>query len=147
MTTAARSLFVVGKRELGILFVRTNPLRVTLVTPEAIKQFEDETTSEDGFAEACGMATVLAADLDKSPATKFDQPSVEGVKELIKAGVQVSGGDFSYAVEMRDTDDHDYQRFAVNPLWNVWSNIVNNDLSAQGEVTKANLETFARDCG
>ena len=147
MTATVRSLFIIGKRELGILFVRTDPLRVTLVTPEAIKDFENETASQDGFAEACGMATLLATELNKNPANKFDNISVEGVKELIRSSVQISGADYSYAVEMRDSEDSDYQRFGVNPLWNVYSNIMKDGPSDQGEVTKSKLANFVRDSG
>lgn len=141
-----RYLFVVGKRDMGILFVRTNPLRVTLISAADIESYHGS-TGRDAFAEAGGMAAVLAADQDKTSPSSLDSIAVEGVKELIRNNYHVGNVDLSFAVQMKDDGDQDYQRFGVNPLWNVVSNLKTDGPDPGEDVSFSSLQDFVDNAG
>ncbi|MBT9371095.1 MULTISPECIES: hypothetical protein [Rhizobium] len=96
-------LYVIGKRGLGVLFVRTAPLRVAMVSDETILKYEEAHPGVDGYAKVAASAKALLASRDGQPEGAIDQAQRAGIEALVAGGAVISDVDFSFLGEVTDS--------------------------------------------
>jgi hypothetical protein len=117
MTTS--KLYIIGKKGDGVIFLRTEPLRVAQVTHETIVAYETSNPGIDGYARIAAAAKGMLAGQDGEPDTSLDQVQIQGIEALIAGGAVVSEADFALVGDVVDTgwDDNRIIRMPIeSPL-------------------------------
>lgn len=100
MTTSL--FYVIGKRDLGVIFIRTAPLRVSSISHETIAAYEASHQGIDGYARIAAAAKGMMIGQDGKPETSVDPVQLQGIETLISTGASVSDADFAFVSEAID---------------------------------------------
>jgi hypothetical protein len=96
-------LYVIGKKGSGVLFVKTNPLRVAMVSDATIQQYEASHPGVDGYARIGAAARSMIADQDGNPNTSIDDIQAQGIETVLAGGAVMSEADFAFIGDVIDT--------------------------------------------
>ncbi|KJF69033.1 MULTISPECIES: hypothetical protein [Rhizobium] len=107
--------FIVGKKDFGILFIRTAPLKVASVSHETIAAYEASHPGVDGYARVAAAAKSMLVRQDGLPETELDQVQIQGIEALLAGGAVVSEADFALVGEVIDTG-WDFNRMVLAPI-------------------------------
>lgn len=130
---SASLFYVVGKRGLGVIFIRTAPLRVSSVSHETIAAYEASHEGIDGYARIAAAAKGMIVGQDGKPETALDPVQLQGIEALISTGSAVSDADFAFVSEVVD-QGWDFNRGVQLPI--------ESALKAVGPSGKASGELF-----
>jgi len=96
MTSNTGRLYVIGDRETGVLFVKTEPLRVAIIPKSEIETYATRSsiTFDSAFANIAEGAKTLITRLDGNSATA-DVPEIHAAfNAMIAAGTVISDAEF-----------------------------------------------------
>ncbi len=96
-------LYIIGKKGDGVIFLRTEPLRVAQVSHETIVDYEASHPGIDGYARIAAAAKGMLASQDGEAETSLDQVQIQGVEALIAGGAVISEADFALVGTVVDT--------------------------------------------
>ena len=94
--------FVVGSRQTGILYLTLDPLRVSMISREAIQSFADQKgeSFEVAFGRVAGATQDLILSTDVDDAVPGGQLTRETFVELIKRGTTICDADFCFVAKV-----------------------------------------------
>ncbi|HBT69791.1 MAG TPA: hypothetical protein DEB63_18080 [Agrobacterium sp.] len=107
--------FIVGKKDFGVLFIRTAPLRVASVSHETIAAYEASHPGVDGYARVAAAAKAMLVRQDGQPEAELDQVQIQGIEALVAGGAVVSEADFAFIGEVVDAG-WDFNRMVQAPI-------------------------------
>lgn len=107
--------YVIGKKGLGVLILRTSPLRAATVSHEVITAYEASHPGVDGYARIAAKAKAMMASQDGKPDTALDEVQIQGIEALISGGATVSEADFALVGEVVDAG-WDFNRVIQLPI-------------------------------
>jgi hypothetical protein len=90
-------MYVIGDRGIGVLLIRTNPLRVVEISDEEISKYS-RASATDGYAKVAASLWHLVREL--RPSSKKDDAGAAksgGIEALVTAGVQLTEVDFVFS--------------------------------------------------
>ncbi|MBP2551517.1 hypothetical protein J2858_004459 [Neorhizobium galegae] len=112
-------LYIIGKKGDGVIFLRTEPLRVAQVSHQTIVDYETSHPGVDGYARIAAAAKGMLASQDGQAETSLDQVQIQGVEALIAGGAVISEADFALVGTVVDTGwdtNRDIRLPIENPL-------------------------------
>ena len=111
-------LYIIGDRESGIIFVRTDPLQVVLVPEANLEKYADASglSVDEVFAEI-GLAGKAVGE---SVAGNSDEMNF--VSNMIGKGGTISDAEFCFISNI-EGDDFDISRFSILPVGNAASEL------------------------
>ena len=90
-------MYVIGDRGIGVLLIRTNPLRVVEISDEEISKYSRESAT-DGYAKVAASLWHLVRELRPSSKKDDANPAKSGgIEALVTAGVQLTEVDFVFS--------------------------------------------------
>lgn len=125
-------LFIVGKRGSGVLFVRTEPLRVSLVSHETILAYEAGHPGIDGYARVAAAAKAMLVQNDGEADSFVDMAEMEALEARMAQGQPVREADIAMVGGVAD-EGWDFNRIITTPLDDVMVALGPQD----GRATKA----------
>ncbi|MBT9371094.1 hypothetical protein [Rhizobium sp. CSW-27] len=108
-------LFIVGKRGSGVLFVRTEPLRVSLVSHETILAYEAGHPGIDGYARVAAAAKAMLVQNDGEADSFVDMAEMEALEARMTQGEPVREADIAMVGGVAD-EGWDFNRDITTPL-------------------------------
>jgi inactivated superfamily I helicase len=110
-------LYVLGDRGSGVLFIKTDPLRLTHLSKATIDAYAHQKglSYDTAFAAIAAGAKAIVNKTQTQPDTADLDSSYEAIGNLIGKGTVLSDVDFCFAAEIDDTDWSTH-RGAVPPL-------------------------------
>lgn len=110
-------LYVIGDRQFGVLFVKTEPLKLTNISKATIQAYATRKglSYDDAFASIAAGAKAIVNKTQTQPAAIDLDTTYEAIGHLIGQGTVLSDVDFCFAAEIDDTD-WSTKRGAVPPL-------------------------------
>ena len=112
-------MYVIGDPDTGVLFVKTNPLRVALVPLKNIQRYanEDQISLEDAFGRVAkgSQGQIVTANGGDPNDDDPDDPALLVFKELATNGSVVSDALFCFIAEV-DNDDWSTDRYRSSPI-------------------------------
>lgn len=119
------TLYVIGSRKSGVLFVLTDPFRASIVTVDEIRMRAEATgkTFDDAFGEVAGIASKIVAENDfrDIPAQVPEIP--EAVGQWVTNGMTMSDADFCFISQI-DLSGFTHRRNFYPPLEAALSTLV-----------------------
>lgn len=112
---ANSQFYIVGKKGMGVIFLRTSPLRVASVSHETIEKYEAAHPGVDGYAKVAAAAKAMMVGQDGQADTTLDQVQLQGIETLIAGGATVSDADFALVGEVVDAG-WDFNRMISPPI-------------------------------
>ncbi len=109
------NLYVVGVKGSGVLFVRTNPFRVVVVSDESIQAYNDANPGRDGYGRIAAAARKLIAASDSSSDVIVDDAMESVVESSVNSGMRMSDVDFAFFSPVDDSDWYS-GRMVFHPL-------------------------------
>ena len=106
MTTSTGRLYVIGDKDTGVLFVKTDPLRAAIIPKSAIEQY----ASERGFTYAAAFARVaegakkMIIQADGSDVPADVEEVYEALGALVEAGTVITDAEFCFIAEVENSD-------------------------------------------
>lgn len=117
MADGKGTLYVIGSRKSGVLFVLTDPFRAAIVTVEEIRQRAEATgrSFDEAFGEVAGIASKIAIENDfkEVPAQVPEVP--EAVGHWVAEGMTMSDADFCF-ISPIDLSGFSHRRNFYPPL-------------------------------
>jgi hypothetical protein len=107
--------FVVGKRGSGVIFVRTAPLRVAMVSHETIVEYEAGRPGIDGYAQVAVAAKTMMTNQDGQADTFNDPMEIEGIAALLSQGSGFCEADIAMVGGVVD-EGWDFNRDITTPI-------------------------------
>lgn len=111
---ATGRIYVIGERGSGVMFVKTNPFRATIV-PDAEVAAYGAANGVDGYAAAGAAAWRMIANTDGDAATVSDDASTLALQGMLAAGARVVTADFAFTGAV-DDGDWEAERKIAEPL-------------------------------
>lgn len=112
--TKETSVFILGKREHGIVCITMEPFKTIFISPEEIEAY-DAKTGGDGFAEAAAGLV----DFSKLKSSEVTQDSTADLKAAIAESVirneGLSNADFTYVGTCPVTENVGFNRYFADP--------------------------------
>lgn len=117
-------LYVIGDRQSGVLFIKTEPLKLTHLSKSTIEAYADERgiSHDSAFASIAAGAKAIVNKNQLNPDTLDLESSYEAIGHLIGSGTVLSDVDFCFAADIDDTD-WSTKRGSVPPLSTVISDL------------------------
>lgn len=112
---ANSQFYVIGKKGSGVLFVRTEPLRVASVSHDVIAEYEASHPGVDGYARVAAAAKGMLVGQDGQPETTLDQVQAQGIETVIASGAVMSDADFAFVGDVVDAG-WDFNRVIQLPI-------------------------------
>lgn len=112
---AQSPFYVIGTRGMGVLFVRTSPLRAALVSHQAVLDFEAQHVGVDGYARIAAAASRMSVGKNGDADGMVDSIEARGIEKLIKSGSTVSEATFTFIGDIDDSD-LDFNRMSTMPI-------------------------------
>lgn len=123
--TTETSMFIVGKREHGIVCITIEPFKANYISPDQIEEYE-KASGKDAFADA-GAGLISFADSEAPDGvgipSSFSQASLA---DKIGAGVAISNADIAYVTKNTVNNQAGFSRFSMSPV---------GDLAETGQAT------------
>lgn len=104
-------LYIIGNRGSGVLFVRMSPLRASMVSHQAILDFETQHPGVDGYARVAAAASRMMS----GGGSGIDPIEARGIEKLIQSGATLSDATFSFVGQI-DDNDLDLNRMSTMPI-------------------------------
>jgi len=117
---AEGTFYVVGLKDLGVLFVKSNPFRAAIVTDAEIQKYSAAHPGIDGYARIAASASQVIADEQGDWAAPIDGVNALGIESLVASGVKVSNADFALVAKVDDQNWKSRRSFVV-PIENALS--------------------------
>ncbi len=118
-------LYIIGARGSGVLFVKTNPFRLTLIPHKNIMDHDSANPGSDGYAIIAAAARAMIAAADEDPNTSIDHDMSLGIEAIVSAGVALSDVDFAFLSDVSN-DGWDAKRKIHMPINSALENISPN---------------------
>ncbi|WP_374311030.1 hypothetical protein [Dongia sp.] len=110
-------LYVIGDREAGVLFVKTEPLKLTHISKATIETYAAQKgqTFDNVFAQIAAGAKSIINKTEVAQSFPDLDTTYQAIGQLIGKGAVVSDADFCF---IADIDDSDWSasRFVAPPL-------------------------------
>lgn len=126
-------LYIIGSRGSGVLFVRTSPLRASMVSHQAILDFERQHPGVDGYARVAAAASRMTSN-PGSGTRDIDPIEARGIEKLVQSGATVSDATFTFVGQI-DDNDLDLNRMSTMPIQSALAALGSghNEASQSGE--------------
>lgn len=133
-------LYVVGDRETGILFVKTEPLRLTHISKATIESYASShaETFDNVFAQIAAAAKAFLNKTETSQTIPDVDTSYQAIGQLIGKGAVISDTDFCFVGDIVNTD-WSANRLTVPPLASVFSDL-NPSTSPDTQLREGSLD-------
>lgn len=137
-------LFIVGKRGSGVLFVRTEPLRVSLVSHETILAYEAGHPGIDGYARVAAAAKAMLVQNDSEADSFVDMAEMEALEARMAQGQPVREADIAMVGGVAD-EGWDFNRIISTPLDDVMTalggEVAGLDIAVVGDIVGQGWDT------
>lgn len=132
-------LYIIGDRESGVLFVKTEPLKLTHISKATITAYAQQknTTFDAVFAQIAAGAKTIINKTEVSQTLADIDTSYQAIGQLIGKGAVLSDADFCFVADINDTD-WSANRWAAAPLSSALADL-NPSLPADGQLKDAQL--------
>lgn len=110
-------MYVLGKRGFGVLFVKTDPFRASIISDQAVQAYEASNPAiGDGYAEIAAAAKGMIAEADgNASTTPMSVDERRGIKKLVSSGTTLTDLDFAFFTDIVNAG-WDVSRKSYDPL-------------------------------
>lgn len=117
-------MYIIGDRQSGILFVKTEPLKLTHLSKASIETYAagKGLTYDQAFAQVAAGAKAIINKTEVSQSFSDIDSSYQAIGNLIGKGAVVSDADFCFVADIDDTD-WSTKRGVVPPLSSVLADL------------------------
>ena len=132
-------LYIIGDRESGVLFVKTDPLKLTHISKATIIAYAQQkgTTFDAVFAQIAGGAKAIINKTEVSQTLSDIDTSYQAIGQLVGKGTVLSDADFCFVADVNDSD-WSASRTVVPPLSSALADLAPT-LPADGQLKDAQL--------
>jgi hypothetical protein len=104
-------LYVIGDRETGVLFVKTDPLLVTHISKETIESYAAShgMSFDNVFVRLAVGAKAIANKSETSQSLPDIETTYDAIGQLIGRGTTISDAEFCFIADIDDTDWASYR--------------------------------------
>ncbi len=99
-------LYVIGDRNIGVLFVKTDPLKLTHISKATIEAYATQhgTSFDAAFAQVAAGAKAMINKTEVAQSFPDVDTTYQALGQMIAKGATVSDADFCFVAEVDDTD-------------------------------------------
>jgi|JI10StandDraft_1071094.scaffolds.fasta_scaffold358089_2 hypothetical protein len=110
-------LYVIGDRDTGVLFIKTDPLKLTHISKATINSYASRngSTFDAVFAQIAAGAKAIVNKTEVAQSIPDVESTYQAIGQLIGKGTVVSDAEFCFVAEIDDTD-WSANRLTVPPL-------------------------------
>lgn len=132
-------IYIIGDRESGVLFIKTEPLKLTHLSKATISAYAAKkgATYDQTFAEIASGAKAIINKTEVSQSFPDVDTSYKAIGNLIGKGAVLSDADFCFVADIDDTD-WSTKRGVVPPLSSVLADL-NPSLPPDAELREGSL--------
>jgi hypothetical protein len=111
------NLYVIGDRKSGVLFIKTDPLKLTHISKATMEAYAAQkgTTYDSIFSQVAAGAKAIINKTEQPRSVADLDTTYEAIGQLIGKGTAVSDVDFCFSATINDTD-WSANRLVVPPL-------------------------------
>nr|WP_298689117.1 hypothetical protein [uncultured Dongia sp.] len=133
-------LYVIGDRETGVLFIKTEPLKLTHISKATIDAYAKQhgSTYDGVFAQIAAGAKAIINKTEVPQSIADLDTSYQAIGQLIGKGAVLSDADFCFAADIDDSD-WSANRFTAPPLASALADL-NPSLPPDTELREGSLD-------
>lgn len=132
-------LYIIGDRESGVLFVKTEPLKLTHISKATIAAYAQQNgkTYDTVFAQIASGAKAIINKTEVTQSVPDIDSTYQAIGQLIGKGAVLSDADFCFVADINDSD-WSASRTVVPPLSSALADL-NPSLPADGTLKDGRL--------
>jgi hypothetical protein len=132
-------MYIIGDRESGVLFIKTDPLKLTNLSKATIQNYASSKgiSYDQAFAQLASAAKAIINKTETAQSIADVDTSYQAIGQLIGKGAVLSDVDFCFVADVDDTD-WSTKRGVVPPLSSVLSDL-NPSLPADAQLKEGKL--------